>query len=163
MTRLASLVCCVGVVMLVGACGTEPSSKTSTATASSSASSTTSAPQPLALTPFVGTWDKHQEKLVIDAAGTGTWTYADVKRCPSCSSAEAPAGTLSFTLTPVSSGMASGAVTASSDADNGAVGDPVTAKIVPGFEGKGVNLVMTIGAGTVRVMCNSTSAGQCGA
>jgi hypothetical protein len=115
------------------------------------------------LTPFVGTWDKHQETLVIDAAGTGKWTYADVKRCPSCSSAEAPAGTLSFTLTPVSNGVASGEVTASSDADNGAVGDPVSAKIVPGFEGKGVNLVMTIGAGTVRVLCNRTSPGQCGA
>jgi hypothetical protein len=115
------------------------------------------------LTPFVGTWNKHQEKLVIDAAGTGKWTYADVKRCPSCSSAEAPAGTLSFTVTPVSSGVARGAVTASSDTDNGAVGDSVTTKIVPGFEGKGVNLVMTIGAGTVRIMCNRTSPGQCGA
>jgi hypothetical protein len=123
----------------------------------------TSAQQPPALTEFVGTWNKHQEKLVIDAAGTGKWTYADVKRCPSYSSAEAPAGTLSFTLTPVGSGMASEAVTATSDTDNGAVGDPVTAKIVPGFEGKGVNLVMTIGEGTVRIMCNSTSAGQCGA
>jgi hypothetical protein len=66
-------------------------------------------------------------------------------------------------LTPVSNGVASGEVTASSDADNGAVGDPVSAKIVPGFEGKGVNLVMTIGAGTVRVLCNRTSPGQCGA
>ena len=100
---------------------------------------------------------------MIDATGTGNWLYADVKRCPSCSSAEAPAGTLAFTLTSVSNGVANGAVTASSDEDNGAVGDPVTAKIVPGFEGKGVNLVMTIGSSTMRVMCNSTSAGQCGA
>lgn len=162
MRRLASLVCCVGAATLLGACGTEPPNQTSTATWSSSPRSA-SAPQPPALTAFVGTWNKHQEKLVIDAAGIGKWTYPDVKRCPSCSSAEAPAGTLSFTVTPVSSGMASGTVTATSDTDNGAVGDPVTAKIVPGFEGKGVNLVMTIGAGTVRIMCNSTSAGQCGA
>jgi hypothetical protein len=116
--------------MPVGGCGTAPS-QTSTATTSSIPASATSVSQPPALTPFVGTWNKHQEKLVIDAAGTGEWTYADVKRCPSCPSAEAPAGTLSFTVTPVSNGVASGAVTASSDADNGAVGDPVTAKIVP--------------------------------
>ena len=100
---------------------------------------------------------------MIDATGTGNWLYADVKRCPDCSSAEAPAGTLAFTLTSVTNGVASGSVTASSDADNGAVGDPVTAKIVPGLEGKGVNLVMTIGSSTVRVMCNRTSPGQCGA
>ena len=101
--------------------------------------------------------------LIIDGAGTGNWTYADLRRCPSCSSAEAPAGRLSFTLTSVSNGVARGTVTASSDTEDGATGDTVTAKIVPGFEGKGVNLVMTIGSNTERVMCNRTSAGQCGA
>ena len=155
------MVGCICAAALVGGCGNAPT-QTATATTSSSAASTTTSQQQ-ELTPFVGKWNKHQETLVIDAAGTGNWLYADVKRCPSCSSAEAPAGTLAFTLTSVSNGVANGAVTASSDADNGAVGEPVTAKIVPGFEGKGVNLVMTIGSSTMRVMCNSTSAGQCGA
>ena len=64
MTRLASLVCCVGVVMLVGACGTEPSSQTSTATSSSSPRSA-SAPQPPALTAFVGTWNNYFLPLIV--------------------------------------------------------------------------------------------------
>jgi hypothetical protein len=39
----------------------------------------------------------------------------------------------------------------------------VTAKIVPGYQGKGVNLQLTIGASTAEVFCNNTSPGQCGA
>jgi len=100
---------------------------------------------------------------VIDSTGIGTLTYADVRLCPSCSSADAPAGTLVFTLTSVSNGVASGSLTASSDAQGGAVADPVTATIVPGFQGRGVNLQLTIGGKERLPFCNSTSAGQCGA
>jgi hypothetical protein len=66
-------------------------------------------------------------------------------------------------LTSVSNGVASGSVSASPDAQSGAVGDLVTARIVPGYEGKGVNLQLDIGATMAEVFCNSTSAGQCGA
>jgi hypothetical protein len=52
------------------------------------------------LAPFVGTWQKHGEKLVIDNAGTGVDTYPDLTVCPGCSDADAPTGTLTFTLTP---------------------------------------------------------------
>ena len=100
---------------------------------------------------------------MIDSTGTGNLTYADVRLCPSCSSADAPAGTLVFTLTSVSNGVASGSVTASSDAQNHAVGEPVTAQIAPGLQGKGVVLQITIGGIQQVPFCNSTSAGQCGA
>ena len=123
----------------------------------------TQTPQPAALAPFVGRWERHEESLVIDSTGIGTLTYADVRLCPSCSSADAPAGTLVFTLTSVSNGVASGSLTASSDAQGGAVADPVTATIVPGFQGRGVNLQLTIGGKERLPFCNSTSAGQCGA
>src|SRR6202043_3235949 len=72
----------------------------------------TQTPQPAALAPFVGRWERHEESLVIDSTGIGTLTYADVRLCPSCSSADAPAGTLVFTLTSVSNGVASGSLTA---------------------------------------------------
>jgi hypothetical protein len=123
----------------------------------------TQTPQPAELAPFVGRWSRHSEGLVIDSTGTGNLTYADVWLCPNCSNADAPAGTLVFTLTSVSNGVASGSVTASSDAHGGAVGDPVTATIVPGFQGRGVNLQLTIGGKQILPFCNRTSAGQCGA
>ena len=100
---------------------------------------------------------------MIDSTGTGNLKYSDVRLCPSCSNADAPAGTLAFTLASVSNGVAGGSVTASSDAQGGAVGDPVTATIVSGFQGRGVNLQLTIGAIERLRFCNSTSAGQCGA
>jgi hypothetical protein len=167
-----SLIGCVGAAVLLGACGhgsptaTHASSAPPTSSASATTASeiaTTTAAQPAPLASFVGTWEKHGEKLVIDGAGTGNWTYADWRLCASCSSAEMPAGTVAFTLTSVSNGVASGSVSASSDAQSGAVGDTVTARIVPGYEGKGVNLQLDIGASTAEVFCNSTSAGQCGA
>jgi hypothetical protein len=123
----------------------------------------TQTPQPAVLAPFVGRWERHEEGLVIDSTGIGNLTYADVRLCPSCSSADAPAGTLVFTLTSVSNGVASGSVTASSDAQGGAVGDPVGAAIIPGFQGRGVNLQLTIDGKQQLPFCNSTSSGQCGA
>jgi cytoskeletal protein RodZ len=138
-----------------------PTSSASVTTTSEIATATTA--QPAALAPFVGTWMKHEEKLGIDGAGTGHWLYADVRLCPTCASATAPPGTLDFTLASVSNGVASGSVTASSDPHSGAVGDRVTAKIVPGYQGNGVNLQLTIGASTAEVFCNNTSPGQCGA
>jgi hypothetical protein len=184
-----SVIGCVGATVLLAACGHGGPSTTSTNVVNSRTTSTSSAPstssasasttsasvtttseiatattaQPAALAPFVGTWLKHEEKLDIDGAGTGHWLYADVRLCPTCASAAAPPGTLDFTLTSVSNGVASGSVTASSDPQSGAVGDRVTAKIVPGYQGKGVNLQLTIGASTAEVFCNDTSPGQCGA
>src|SRR6202043_3479283 len=79
----------------------------------------TQIPQPAALAPFVGRWERHEEGLVIDSTGTGNLTYADLRLCPSCSSADAPAGTLVFTLASVSNGGGSGSVPASSGARGG--------------------------------------------
>lgn len=131
--------------------------------ASPPAPSATQTPQPAALAPFVGRWSRHEESLAIDSTGTGNMTYADVRLCPTCSNADAPVGTLAFTLTSVSNGVASGSVTASSDAQAGAVADPVTATIIPGYQGKGVNLQLTVDGKLQLPWCNSTSAGQCGA
>jgi hypothetical protein len=147
-----------------------PASQTQTQTASPPTEPTAQPPasagptaQPAALAPFVGSWERHEESLVIDNTGTGNLKYSDVRLCPSCSNADAPPGTLAFTFASVSNGVASGSVTASSDAQGGAVGDPVTAAIVPGFQGRGTNLQLTIGAIERLPFCNSTSAGQCGA
>jgi hypothetical protein len=164
MKRFVALAGSVCAAVMLSACAhSTPAAATTSSVSVPASSASTTAAQAVDLTPFVGEWEKHAERLVIDNAGAGTWSYADVGRCPECSTAEAPTGTLTFTLTSVADNVARGAVTASSDADNGAVGDAVIAKIVPGFENKGVNLVMTIGKATMRVMCNSTSVGQCGA
>jgi hypothetical protein len=155
---------------LLGACGgASPTAMSAIGTlpiSSASAASfaelaTTTAPRPATLAPFVGTWEKHEQQLVIDSTGTGDWTYADERLCPSCSEADAPAGTLAFTLASVSNGVASGRVTASSDSQNGAIGEPVKAVLVAGSPGQ--LLQLTIGSETELIMCNSTSAGQCGA
>jgi hypothetical protein len=115
------------------------------------------------LGPFVGSWQKHQEGLVIDSAGTGVDTYSDVKRCPDCSSAGAPPGVLAFVLTSVSDGMASGSVTASSDPQKHAVGEQVTATIADGLPGK--LLKLTIGGVAQLPFCDgiAEATGQCGA
>jgi serine/threonine protein kinase len=120
-------------------------------------------PDPAALAPFVGHWGAHEQGIEIDSTGTGNLRYPDFRLCPNCSQANAPRGTVDFTLTSVSNGVASGSVTASSDAQNYGVGDPVTAQIVPGLQGKGVVLQMTIGGTQQLPFCNSTSSGQCGA
>lgn len=115
------------------------------------------------LGPFVGSWQKHEEGLVIDSAGTGIDTYPDVRRCPTCSNGGAPPGVLAFVLTAVSDGMATGSVTASSDPQNHAVGESVTATLADGLPGK--LLKITIGGVAQLPFCDgiAEATGQCGA
>jgi hypothetical protein len=115
------------------------------------------------LAPFVGTWQKHDARLVIDNTGTGVDTYPDLGVCPSCSEGDAPRGTLTFTLTFAVDGVATGSVTASSDPANHGVGDPVTATLTNGSPGQ--LLQITVGGMQQLPFCDSAAeaTGQCGA
>jgi hypothetical protein len=99
--------------------------------------------------------------LVVSSTGTGQIGYADLTRCPSCSFATAPPGTVGFRLRALSGATAQGAVTASSDPANYTVGEPVVAAVVAGTPGQLLRL--TIGGTRLLDFCNSTSSGQCGA
>ena len=114
------------------------------------------------LAPFVGTWQKHEEKLVIDSSGTGVDTYPDLTLCPGCSNSDAPTGTLTFTLTSALDGVATGSVTASSDPAKHAVGEPLTATIEDGTPGK--LLQLNIAGFRHLPFCDSDAeaTGQCG-
>jgi serine/threonine protein kinase len=104
---------------------------------------------PVGLGPFEGTWTAHKQKLVIQPSGAANLSYQ--------------AGSLDFTLTSVSNGVASGSITATSDISY-QVGEAVTAKITPGVP-NGQLLVMTIGGEQLLPMCDSDAeaGGQCGA
>src|ERR1700752_1865749 len=64
------------------------------------------------LASFVGEWEGHERNLVIRQTGSGHLTYANEMACPSCSAADAPEGTVDFTLTSVSDDVATGRVDA---------------------------------------------------
>jgi hypothetical protein len=64
-------------------------------TISPTASTTTRAAIPVTLASLAGTWGAHEERLVIDATGTGHLSYADLTLCPNCSFATAPQSTSS--------------------------------------------------------------------
>jgi len=115
------------------------------------------------LAPFVGTWQKHGEKLVIDNAGTGVDTFPDLTLCPGCSDADAPTGTFTLTLTSALDGVATGSVTASSDPAKHAIGEPVTATLAAGSPGQ--LLQLTVGGMPHLPFCDSSAeaTGQCGA
>jgi hypothetical protein len=115
------------------------------------------------LAPFVGTWQKHDAKLVIDNTGTGVDTYPDLGVCPSCSEGNAPRGTLTFTLTSAVDGVATGSITASSDPANHGVGAPVTATLTAGSPGQ--LLQLTVDGMPQLPFCDSAAeaTGQCGA
>jgi hypothetical protein len=113
------------------------------------------------LASFVGTWEGHERNLVILHTGSGHLTYANQMACPSCSEAEAPEGTVDFTLTSVSNHVATGSVDASSDEQNVAVGSEVTARLAPGSPSGQILQVST--GGIAQFFCNGTSVGQCGA
>jgi hypothetical protein len=114
------------------------------------------------LAPFVGTWQKHDDKLVIDSNGTGVDTYPDRTECPGCSDSDAPTGTFTFTLLSAEEGVATGSVTATSDPAKHAVGEPVTATISDGTPGK--LLQVTIAGFPHLPFCDSDAqaTGQCG-
>jgi hypothetical protein len=112
---------------------------------------------------LAGTWDAHETGLVITNTGAGHMDYADLTKCPSCSQASAPRGTVDFVLTTVASGGAAGHVTDSSDPANWAVGAPVKASLTPAIPGPGQFLALIINGTPLTYFCNSTSVGQCGA
>ena len=112
---------------------------------------------------LAGTWGAHATVLVITSTGAGHLTYADLTKCPSCSVASAPRGTVDFVLTTVASGGAAGHVTNSSDPANWAVGAPVKASLTPAIPGPGQFLSLVINGTPLTYFCNSTSVGQCGA
>lgn len=76
-----------------------------------------------------------------------------------------PQATFDFDLTSLSGNTATGRVTAQSDPQDSVttVGDPVTATIKPGLQGKGQVLHLKAGSTMDRMFCNNTSLGQCGA
>jgi hypothetical protein len=112
---------------------------------------------------LAGTWGAHETDLVITNTGAGHMTYADLTKCPSCSEASAPRGTVAFVLTTVASSGAAGYVTESSDPANWAVGAPVKASLTPAIPGPGQFLALVINGTPLTYFCNSTSVGQCGA
>jgi hypothetical protein len=147
----------------------QPSTTSQPSTASSitaTLTSTTTSPPAAAgvpgLAPFVGRWTAHEETLVIRQTGSGHLAYADLRACPSCAFANAPTGTLDFTLTSVSNDVATGSVDASSDEQNVVVGAPVTVQLVAGSP-SGQILQMSTGRMQQLAFCNDTSAGKCGA
>jgi serine/threonine-protein kinase len=107
------------------------------------------------LAPFVGIWQAHTQRVVIDTAGNGHLTY---RGCIAC--ATQTDNTVDFTLTSVSNGIASGSVITTSDAYY--TGKPVTAMVAAGSPGQ--MLQLTLGAQQLA-FCNSVAeaAGECGA
>ena len=90
------------------------------------------------LTPFVGSWQAHEERLDIQPNGNGRETYADKSTCPDAPAAGCgKTGTVDFTLTSVSGDTATGAITAASNPKDPS-GGPVTIKLVG--EGQGLQL-----------------------
>jgi hypothetical protein len=78
--------------------------------------------------------------------------------------ADVPHTTANFVLTSVSGSSATGKVTGQSDPEDSIVhvGDPVTATLKPGLQGKGQVLELQMGSSD-WTFCNTTSIGQCGA
>lgn len=158
---------CVATVTLLGACGgagpTATPAKSTPPTSSVSATTTFNLPAlPATLASFADSWGSPTGRVDIDNTGHGHFEYQDPSRCPQCRArVEFPYSTVDFTLTSVSNGVASGSVTETSNPQNYAVGQPVTAKLVaaktlmPGRSGE--LLDMSIGG----FFCNSTSIGLC--
>lgn len=109
------------------------------------------------MAPYVGVWQAHTGRVVIDSTGTGRLTY---RGCTAC--ATPTENTIDFALTSVAIGFASGAVTASSDAFY-TVGAPVTAHLAAVLPGQ--LLEMTVKGIAELPFCNgpAEAAGQCGA
>jgi hypothetical protein len=96
--------------------------------------------------PFVGTWKCSREagnsgeRLVIDPTGVGVDTW--------------PSLSMTYVFTSVTNGTASGTVTETTNPQVGAVGTPVTAKVV------GSNLHTTVGH-VERVGLTNDDSGPC--
>jgi serine/threonine-protein kinase len=145
-----------------GTTATTPTPTANTTTPTPTGTTTTPAAADVpGLAPFVGTWRAHVGITVIRSTGSGHLAYEDLAACPSCAAANAPTGTVDFTLTSVSNDVATGEVTASSDENQVVVGSPVTATLGAGSP-SGQILQMSVGRIQLP-FCNNTSAGQCGA
>jgi serine/threonine-protein kinase len=109
------------------------------------------------MAPFVGVWQGHMSRVVIDSTGTGHITSQGCISCPVNT-----VNTMDFALTSVLHGFASGSVTASADGHT-PVGAPVTATLAAVVPGQ--LLQMTIDRGLEPPFCNSVAeaANQCGA
>ncbi len=109
------------------------------------------------MAPFVGIWQAHTQRIVIDNAGTGHLMY---EGCTACTTQTQ--NNLDFTLTSVTNGIAHGSITASSDAGYQA-GQPVTATVTAGSPGQ--LLEMTVNGLMMLPLCNNAAeaTGQCGA
>ncbi|BBY05032.1 DUF2510 domain-containing protein [Mycobacterium noviomagense] len=104
------------------------------------------------LAPFAREWKGMRESVVIDRTGHGHFHYMNMKACASCSMAEMPYSTFEFTLTSVSSGTASGHITASSD-PHFPVGEPVAATLASQD-----TIEWAIGGKKVGLFCGSNPA-----
>jgi hypothetical protein len=140
-----------------------------------STTTTTPPPPPSAgsLAAFAGKWTAHDTAGVnLDSQGNGTVGFPDFVACPSCFEASAPFNTISFKLTSVQNGVASGSITASTDPDGldpqgnvqpGAfsVGTPVQVTIVPASPGLFLQLNMSGDSQFCDLDASETN--QCGA
>jgi hypothetical protein len=131
--------------------GLEPCSSQVTTTSSPNISPTSTG-IPFTLASLAGTWEAHEERLVIATSGTGRLTYADLRLCPSCSSADAPESTLVFVLTSVTNNEAMESVTASSDPKPWSIGEAVQVTLTAGSPGQLLDL--HIGGDDLTYFCN---------
>jgi serine/threonine-protein kinase len=117
------------------------------------------------LTPMVGRWTSHVGIVTINADGTGQSTYQDFSSCPSCSRADAPTGTIDFTLTSVANGVASGTITATSNPANdlAKVGEPVSVFLIDGSPSGHLLKLSQGGAGWTYCDSTAEEQDQCGA
>ncbi|MDX1882092.1 TIR domain-containing protein [Mycolicibacterium sp. 120270] len=133
-------------------------SPTSVAVAAPPPASTTSTSAGVpGMEPFVGIWQAHTERLVIDGAGNGHLNY---KGCTAC--ATQTDNRVDFTLTSVSNGIAGGNVVSSSDPYYES-GMPVSATITPASPGH--FLALTVNGLLQSPLCDvaAQSTNQCGA
>src|SRR4051794_19387656 len=117
----------------------------------------------LGLASLVGTWGQHEAGVVIAHDGLGHLSYADLRRCPSCSFGTAPRGTVDFILSSVGNGVAAGRVTGSSDQANYGIGNSVRASTSPAAPGPGRFLNLVFAGRPSLPFCDKAAAGQCGA
>ena len=137
---------------------TQAASPTSVAVAAPPTTSTTPTSAGVSgIEPFVGIWQAHTERVVIDGAGNGHLNY---KGCTAC--ATQTDNRVDFTLTSVSNGIAGGNVVSSSDAyyQNGM---PVSAAITAASPGH--LLELTVNGLLQSPMCDvaAQASNQCGA
>lgn len=164
----ASLVIVAALVAVIGYLALRPADSAAPTSAAQPASLPAAQPAPSAappsapppgiagLTPFVGMWQSHTQRLVVDTSGAGHFSYRGCWACPTPTD-----NTVDFTLTSVTNGMAHGNVTDTSDSYY--AGKAVTAMVAAGSPGQIMSL--TIGGLQQAPLCNGVAeaAGECGA